>query len=422
MRIALKLSRYCFGILVALVILGLFCPGLCSAQSRLSLQEAVDQALQSRASLKAEAQRVAAAQGLKRQAGAISNPEFQFENQNLRPAQTYAQDVDTLAVFTQPLDVLGKRKQRIAVADQAIGRSQAEYEQARRQIVQRVQLAYWIARGAQEKRDLLNATVENFQEIVDYHSAQLSQGVISEQDFLRVRLESERLKITANLAAIEATRARVQLLREMGQTTFSEIVLTDPLDAHGSAIDPVNIDQVLSQRVEMRVGRALLEEAHANSRFQDVSARPDLSLIYGYKRTQLVDTTTGTNTAIAGLSITLPITNRNQGNREAATAEVRRQQQLLAETEAGVRADYYGAVQEYDMRRHEVVETLLPLREHGAAISEIAQQAYAQGGTDLLRLLDAERARLDAELAWIQGMVEYQQSIVNLEIAEGVSQ
>ena len=84
-------------------------------------------------------------------------------------------DVDTDLLF-QPLDILGKRKQRIAVADQAVGRTQAEYELARRQIVQRVKLTYWVARGAQEKRDLLNATVENFQEIVDYHSAQLSQG------------------------------------------------------------------------------------------------------------------------------------------------------------------------------------------------------------------------------------------------------
>jgi outer membrane protein TolC len=56
-----------------------------------------------------------------------------------------------------------------------------------------------------------------------------------------------------------------------------------------------------------------------------------------------------------------------------------------------VRAQYYGALQEY-------------------------------GGTDLLRLLDAQRARLDAELAYVQGMVAYQQSIVNLQAAEGANQ
>ena len=63
--------------------------GLCRAQAGLSQEEAVNQALQSRASLKAEAERVAAAEGLKKQAGLRPNPEFQFQNENLRPGQTY---------------------------------------------------------------------------------------------------------------------------------------------------------------------------------------------------------------------------------------------------------------------------------------------------------------------------------------------
>jgi outer membrane protein TolC len=92
---------------------------------------------------------------------------------------------------------------------------------------------------------------------------------------------------------------------------------------------------------------------------------------------------------------------------------------LLAATEADVRADYFGALQEYQLRRDEVVDTLQPLREQATTIAEIAQAAYAQGGTDLLRLLDAERARLDAELAYVQEMVEYRQSIVNLQAAGG---
>ena len=211
--------------------LGLAGPPRCLAQSKLGLQDAIDKALESRTSLKADAERISTARGLKQQAGLIPNPEFQFSNENLRPGQTYTQDVDTLAYVTQPLDILGKRKQRIAAAASGVNRSQAEYEMARLEIIQRVKLAYWAARGAQETRDLLKASVKAFQEIVDYHSSRLSVGAISEQDFLRVRLEAERLQIGANLAAIEATRARVQLLKEMGQTDFSEVMLTEPMDA-----------------------------------------------------------------------------------------------------------------------------------------------------------------------------------------------
>ncbi len=391
------------------------------AQAPLSQEEAVSRALQSRASLKAEAERIAGAEGLKKQAAIRPNPEFQFQNENLRPGQTYGRDVDTLAMINQQLDVLGKRKGRIALAGEGVNRARAEYELLRWQVVQRVKLAYWVARGAQEIRDVIQTTVDNFQKVINYHAAQLSVGAIAEQDLLRVRLEGERLKISANLAAIEASRTRVDLLKEMGQTNFGDVTLTEPL-AVAIQVMPIGVEQALTQRIEIKVARAALEQSRANAKFQDVSARPDLNVTYGYKRTQLPDTGTGVNTAIVSLRVTLPTTDKNQGNRIAAEAEVRREQQLLAAAEAEVRADYFGAVQEYEARRGEFLNTLQPFREHAANLSGIAAAAYAEGGTDLLRLLDAERARLDAELAWTRGLVDYRQSIVKLEAAEGVSQ
>ena len=147
------------------------CPSVSYGQALLSLDEAINKALQSRASLKAEAERVSAAEGLRKQAGLLPNPEFQFQNENLRPGQTYSRDVDTLAMINQPLDCAGKAKQRIAVADKSVARTQAEYELARWQIAQRVKLAYWAARGSQEVRDVLKTTVDNFQKIIDYHAA-----------------------------------------------------------------------------------------------------------------------------------------------------------------------------------------------------------------------------------------------------------
>jgi len=404
----------------------LFTPALlaglaCQAQSRLSLQEAVDSALQSRASLKAEQERVDAAEGVRKQAALLPNPEFQFQNENLRPRQTYTRDVDTLAMINQPLDVLGKRKQRIALAGDGVNRAQADYEMARWRVVARVKLAYWNARGLQEVRDVLRNAVGSFQKIVSYHAAQLSVGAIAEQDILRVRLESERLSINADLAALDASRARADLLREMGETEFTDYVLSEPLDLDVQAT-PLGVEQALAQRVEIKAARAALEQARSNAKLQDISARPDLNLTYGYKRTQLPDALTGVNTAIFSVRITLPSTDKNQGNRMAAAAEIRRQQDLLAAAAAEVRADYYSALQEYQMRRTEFLTALQPLREHAATISQIATAAYAEGGVDLLRLLDAERARLDAELAWTRGLADYRQSIVKLEAAEGVNQ
>src|SRR5437870_347598 len=117
--------------------LGLLCT-VCRGQATLSLDQAISQALESRASLRADAERVSVAEGMRKQAGLYPNPEFQFQNENLRPGQTYTRDVDTLAMINQPLDVLGKRGQRIAVADKSVARTRAEYDLSRQDIVRRV--------------------------------------------------------------------------------------------------------------------------------------------------------------------------------------------------------------------------------------------------------------------------------------------
>ena len=395
--------------------------GACSAQSKLSLDDAIKQALEARASLKAENERVLEARGLRRQASLRPNPEFLFQNENLRPGQTYTRDVDTVAYISQSLDFMGKRASRTSVAEEGIDRAQAGYDLERARLIDVVKLAYWTARGAQETREVTRAQVAGFQKTVDYHAARLSAGAIAEQDFLRVRLESEHLKIAANLAAIEANRAVMALLKSMGRPVSGAVILTEPLEAPG-AFHEMALDAVMAQRREIKLARAELVEAEAKERLAIVSARPDLTAFAGYKRTQLPDTTYGVNTIIAGFQVTLPFANRNQGNREAGEAEVRRRQQLLAAAETDVRAEYESALQDYRMRRDEAITTLEPLRQEAMNIEQIATAAYAEGGTELLRLLDAERARIDAELAWARGMTEFRQSMVRLESAEGVSQ
>ncbi len=407
--------------IVLLIAIGCNFGIVCNAQVKLSLNDAIEQALQSRASLKAENERVLAARGIKRQAALRANPEFLFQNENLRPGQTYTRDVDTVAYISQSLDILGKRPRRIAVAEEGIDRTQAEYDLARVHLIDSIKLAYWTARGAQETRDILRASADNFQQTVDYHAARLSAGAIAEQDFLRVRLEHQRLKISANLAAIEANRTAMALLKEMGRPVVSGLVLTEPLEAP-AAFNQIPLETALGQRREVKLARAELAEAEAKERLEAVAARSDLTAFAGYKRTQLPDTNYGVNTIIAGFQVTLPFVNKNQGNREAAEAEVRRRQQLLAAVETDVRAEYESALEDYQLRRDEATATLEPLRQESKDLAQIANAAYVEGGTDLLRLLDAERARIDADLAWAKGMTEYRQSIIRLEAAEGVTQ
>ena len=98
----------------------------------------------------------------------------------------------------------------------------------------------------------------------------------------------------------------------MGKTDFSEITLTEPLTLDRT-IQPIGVDQALAQRFEIKAARAALEEAEASAKLQDVAARPDLNLTYGYKRTQLPDALSGVNTAIVSLRITLAHNGQESG-------------------------------------------------------------------------------------------------------------
>ena len=137
----MKRKVFCFA---SLILSGLSVspsPAQTRIRVRLSLDDAVNRALQSRASLKAEVERIAAAEGFRKQAGLRPNPEFQFQNENLRPGQSYGRDVDTLALINQPLDIFGKRTLRIAAADQTVNLMRAELELAKWRVAQRVRRA-----------------------------------------------------------------------------------------------------------------------------------------------------------------------------------------------------------------------------------------------------------------------------------------
>lgn len=412
---ALRVGVSCCGVAIALA----GAPSAVRAQARLGVQDAVDEALRVRPVLKAEAERIAAAEGLRQQAAARSNGEFQFSNENLRPGQTYGRDVDTLAVVTQPIDLTGRRDARIRVADQHVITEHADVARSRIGLIRAVTNAYWEAREAQEARDILKTTLDTFQQIVDFHAAQFRQGVIAEQDLLRVQLEQERLKVTAGRAALDAARTRAMLLRVIGRSTPFEMTLTEPLDASTSRTSMPTDEAVLASRPEIAAAEAALAEAEANTRLQSVLGRPEFSGLFGYKRTQLPDTTSGVNTMVAGMRMTVPWGDRNDGNRAAASADVRRQQALLEEVRTAVLVEYHAAVDEFRLRQGQITDIVIPLRRDGANLAQIAQSAYQQGGTDLVRLLDARRSQLDADLVWVHAMADLQQSAAALSFAAG---
>jgi outer membrane protein TolC len=88
-------------------------------------------------------------------------------------------------------------------------------------------------------------------------------------------------------------------------------------------------------------------------------------------------------------------------------------------TESAIRGEVEAAWTAYLARRRLLTETLGPMRARADEIARVANAAYREGAVDLLRLLDAERVRLETLTQWYQAMTEYQTSLTTLQIVAG---
>jgi hypothetical protein len=106
------------------------------------------------------------------------------------------------------------------------------------------------AQSTVRPRGSLEAAVDTFQQVVDYHAAQFRVGTLAEQDLLRVELESERLKIAAGLGALDATRTRAALFKAMGRAGARDVVLIEPLDVVSSPPAALSDEAVLARELK----------------------------------------------------------------------------------------------------------------------------------------------------------------------------
>src|SRR5581483_9276597 len=120
--------------------------GFSVAQTPLGFDDVVRLALSQRPELQASAARVESAEQLRRQSALFPNPRLVLQSENIRSSGlNYGQDADTFAYASQVVETSGSRKNRFAVAQGAVSRSELEVQLGRRDIAEGVRDAYWNA-------------------------------------------------------------------------------------------------------------------------------------------------------------------------------------------------------------------------------------------------------------------------------------
>ncbi len=409
-------------LVIAWLLLG-FCPaGIAAEPARqLSLAEAIAAAVSAHPELRAAEARISSIQGRQIQARLRPNPSIAVETENWRawkePGFRIGQDLDLFVSGSQTIETGGKRERRIDLARQELKIAQLEKDVIQWRIRQEVRLAWLHAQLAQKELELLRENGRYFEQIVEYHRVRVEQGAIAEAELIRVILERQRLAIAEQAAVLEAEGRRIDLIKAMGSAPGpADFRLPDSMP--GAAPPAVlSLESLIAKANRMHpnvaMHMALVERARALVELERSQAKADFTLIFGYKRTG------GFDTILGGVSIPIPLFNKNQGNILYSERDVDRVETEAAGAMTALAADIAAALAGVQRRQEMLRDMEKGVLQQAEEALRISLGAYQEGGVDLLRLLDAQRVRNEVKLLFTRTQMEYILSLAELEAATG---
>ncbi len=384
--------------------------------------------------------RVSGARGARRAASAFPNPVIGFGLENVTlPGRGAAigMDREATATATVPLEFLYQRRARVRRANARLQSSEADGSIERQRIAMDAVHQYYAAALAQVELAAAEDLAAWVDSLVMYNRHRVGEGIGAEADLLRAELERDRVgaEVTASQANLARARAALGALYNDSAAVeaLPSVVVSDaPLSfLHASTSSPTAIPPgqeggTLDSRAEVRSARARLTAAGANVGVARSMLVRDLSAMVGLKRSA------GTTTLMTGLSIPVPIVDRNRGelaeaqaDREVATFE-------LAATERQVHAEIVGATETARLLASRVDALRGPADSTAAKglhrvrylaradeIRTISLGAYREGAVPLLQVLDAARSWSESRLTYYRTLHAQHESVAALLAAEG---
>lgn len=379
-----------FGLLLAVLAM----PQLQAAQG-LSLPQALDAAFAQNPELAAAGREIGIAEGERRQAGLIPNPELSWEVEDTR------RDTSTTTVtLSQALELGGKRGARIELASAGQSVAQLELERQRNGLRADVVQAFHAALRAQTALELAQQS-----QALTERGLQVVQGRIK---------AGQSSPVEATRAQVQLAQARAQVRRAESQRTVAYQALArltgnplapfDRLDASHLSPGPAPRAEVLLDKIartaEWRLAEAQIQRGEAALGSEKAQRIPDLTVSLGsqYSREDRE------RVNVVGLSMPLPLFDRNQGNVLAAARRADQARDLRNAVELRLRSDTRSAVSQWAAAMEDVQaydRTILPSAQQAV---DTATRGFEMGKFGFLDVLDAQRTLIEARGLYLDAL------------------
>jgi cobalt-zinc-cadmium efflux system outer membrane protein len=394
-------TRIASGVPIALAFLLFAGPGRSEGPAepvRVTLDEAVRIALERNHNLLASRTAIEQSRAQEITAGLRPNPALSGSWQS--PSLFTPDGASQVGVGLSQDFELGKRGRRLQAARDATDVTRSQVGDSERALAFQVATQFINVQLAESTLELSRQNLKSFQDAVEIAERQYRAGGISENDTLKVKLQLLQFETDAQQAQLARAQALSDLRQLLGYDSVPpDYDVTGPFDDQPLTVDLEGLQEIAARsRPDLRAAEKGLAAADSQWELAKVNARPDVTLSASYQNSA------GTAATVLGLSIPVPVFDRNQGE-VARTQSARTQaQQQHAEVRGQVKTDVkdaYEALQTSDRVVRFYRSGYLEVADKSLKISEYA---YRRGATSLLDFLDAERSYRATQIAWRQAI------------------
>ena len=367
--------------------------GLAPAQpvppaGEVTVDEVVARALVENAELRAARADIEAAAGRLRQAGLRPNPMLELGYQRALSA-----DNNFMAGVTLPLDLNGRKEGRVGVAERELALKQAQVLERERRLRAEVRMKAGellaARRNVRTTDDLLQINQAALRVVRD----RVREGAAPSLDESLQLVEVNRLEAGRELLLSRAEITSLQLRALAGLAPDEPLMLRGDLPGLGPPWDrPEALRRAVAERPDLVVARAEAAMAAARIRKEEAEGRWDASVNVGYQRQDFGFALNGLTSSGqprpirdvfnyfgGGVTVTLPVRNRNEGNIAAARASTRAAERRAEFAELTARQEIEAAFRQQEAARRSLDIYARGVRDVARRNLDVVRQAYELG-------------------------------------------
>jgi cobalt-zinc-cadmium efflux system outer membrane protein len=324
------------------------------AQGELRLEDIEKIATDNNPTLRQAEANIRVAQGRAKQAGLYPNPSVGVTADEVSPGPVIRGG--EIGFFVQQDIVLGgKLGKNRRTAEQEVARIRAEAEAQKLKVLNTVRKLFYNTLGTQRKVDVRTRLYALVGDAVRTTKQLQNVGQADTPDLLEIEVEEQRADLALIAAQNELAQLWQQLAASVGNLDLRPARLVGNFEEVPVIDNEAALNALLQNSPEVKIAQSGIARAEASLARAQVEKIPNINVLGGLRYNRELLEIGQKPVGLEGffdVGVRIPLFDRNQGNVEAARAELNRAQREVDRVKLSLRSRLAGAYREFQNARN----------------------------------------------------------------------